>query len=131
MLGVLVPVLFVLALVWLASRTWRYEAVRPPYQVTAKRKEKPRLITAAALKAGLADNEFWDGEGSVKLVTWLHLAVVAGFLAIVLGVTTKALTVTGSPHVIALAWIAIGLGAATVALGVAYVCLDAFDAVTR
>ena len=42
MLGVLVPVLFVLALVWLASKTWRYEAVRPPYQVTAKRKEKPR-----------------------------------------------------------------------------------------
>ena len=128
MLGVLVPVLFVLALVWLASKTWRYEAVRPPYQVTAERKEKSRLITAAALKAGLADNEFWDGEGSVKLVTWLHLAVVAGFLAVVLGVTTKALTVTGSPHVIALAWIAIGLGAGTVALGVAYVCLDAFDA---
>ena len=104
--------------------------MRPPYQVTAERKEKPRLITAAALKAGLADNEFWDGEGSVKLVTWLHLAVVAGFLAIVLGVTTKALTITGSPHVIALGWIAIGLGGATVALGVAYVCLDAFDAVT-
>ena len=130
MLGVLVPVLFVLALVWLASMTWRYEAVRPPYQVTAERKEKPRLITAAALKDGLADNEFWDGEGSVRLVTWLHLAVVAGFLAIVLGVTTKALTVTGSPHVIALGWIAIGLGAATVALGVGYVCLDAFGAVT-
>jgi hypothetical protein len=128
MLGVLVPVLFILALVWLASKTWRYEAVRPPYQVTAERREKSRLITAAALKAGLADNEFWDGEGSVKLVTWLHLAVVAGFLAIVLGVTTKALTVIGSPHVIALGWIAIGLGAGTVALGVAYVCLDAFDA---
>ena len=93
MLGVLVPVLFVLALLGLARTTWRYEAVRPPYQVTAKRKEKPRLITAAALKAGLADNEFWDGEGSVKLVTWLHLAVVAGFLAIVLGVTAKALTI--------------------------------------
>jgi hypothetical protein len=106
-LGVLVPVLFVLALVWLASMTWRYEAVRPPYRVTAERKAKPRLVTAAALKNGLADNEFWDGEGSVRLVTWLHLAVVAGFLAIVLGVTTKALT--GSPHVIALWWIAVGL----------------------
>ena len=134
MLGVLVPVLFVLALLWLASKTWRYEAVRPPYQVTAERKvaaerkEKPRLVTAAALKKGLADNEFWDGEGSVQLVSWLHLAVVAGFLAIVLGVTAKALT--GSPHVIALGWIAIGLGGATVALGVAYVCLDAFDALT-
>ena len=128
MLGVLVPVLFVLALVWLASMTWRYEAVWPPYRVTAERKAKPRLVTAAALKNGLADNEFWDGEGSVRLVTWLHLAVVAGFLAIVLGVTTKALT--GSPHVIALWWIAVGLGGATVALGVGYVCLDALDALT-
>jgi len=128
MLGVLVPVLFVLALLWLASKTWRYEAVRPPYRVTAGHKEKPRLVTAAALKAGLADNEFWDGEGSVKLVTWLHLAVVAGFLAIVLGVTTKALT--GSPHVIALGWIAIGVGAATVALAAGYVCLDAVDVLT-
>ncbi len=128
MLGVLVPVLVVLALVWLASRTWRYEAVRPPYQVTAEHKEKPRLVTAAALKAGLADNEFWDGEASVKLVTWLHLAVVAGFLAIVLGVTTTALT--GSPHVIALGWTAIGLGAGTVAVGAAYVGLDALDALT-
>ena len=130
MLGVLVPVLFVLALVLLASTTWRYEAVRPPYRITAEHKEKSRLVTAAALKDGLADDEFWDGEGSVRLVTWLHLAVVGGFLAIVLGVTTKALTVTGSPHVIALGWIAIGLGAATVALGVAYVCLDALDALT-
>ena len=128
MLGVLVPVLFVLALLWLASKTWRYEAVRPPYKITEGRKKKPRLVTAAALKKGLADDEFWDGEGSVKLVSWLHLAVVAGFLAIVLGVTTKALT--GSPHVIALGWIAIGLGAATVALGVGYVCLDALDALT-
>ena len=33
MLGVLVPALFVLALTWLASTTWRYEAVRPPYRV--------------------------------------------------------------------------------------------------
>ena len=130
MLGVLVPVLFVLALVLLARTTWRYEAVRPPYRITAGHKEKSRLVTAAALKDGLADDEFWDGEGSVRLITWLHLAVVGGFLAIVLGVTTKALTVTGSPHVIALGWIAIGLGAATVALGVGYVCLDALGALT-
>ena len=32
-LGVLVVVLFVLALLGLASRSWRYEAVRPPYRV--------------------------------------------------------------------------------------------------
>ena len=54
--------------------------------------------------------------------------MVAGFLAIALGVTAKALT--GSPHVIALWWIAIGLGAVTIALGAGYICLDAFDALT-
>src|ERR1035441_10485315 len=32
---------------------------------------------------------------------------------------------TGSSHVICLAWIAIGLGAVTVALGAGYICLDA------
>ncbi len=153
MLGVLVPLLFVLALVWLARTTWRYEAVRPPYRVTPEPKAQARKITAAALKKGLADDEFWDGGGSVKLVTWLHLAVVAGFLAIALGVTARALTaralaartltakaltakaltapaLTGSPHVIVLWWIAIGLGGATVALGAGYVCLDALDALT-
>jgi hypothetical protein len=130
MLGVLVPALLVLALVWLASRTWRYEAVRPPYRVAPERRKPARKITAATLKAGLADNEFWDGESSVRLITWLHVAVVAGFLAIVLGVTTKALAVTGPAHVVALEWIAIGLGGATVALGVGYVCLDALDALT-
>ena len=82
------------------------------------------MVTAATLPHGLADDEFWDGESSVRLITWLHVAVTAGFLAIVLGVTTKALT-AGSSHVIALGWIAIGLGAATVTLGAAYVCLDA------
>jgi len=130
MIGVGVPVLVVLALVWLASRTWRYEAVRPPYRAQDKQREPSRKITAAALKAGLADNEFWDGEGSVKLVTWLHVAVAAGFLAIVLGVTTRALAGPGSPHAVALGWVAVGLGAATVALGVAYVCLDALGALT-
>jgi len=41
MLGVLVPVLFVLALVWLASRTWQYEAVRPPYRSRTSRRAGP------------------------------------------------------------------------------------------
>jgi hypothetical protein len=114
--GVLAVVLFVLALVWLASRTWRYEAVRPPYRVKAEhgqgspvkaeRTGKARWITAATLPKGLADEEFWDGERSVRLLSWLHVAVVGGFLAIVLGVTAKALA--ASPHVIILAWLAIG-----------------------
>jgi len=130
MLGVLVPVLLVLALAWLASTTWRYEAVRPPYRIEDEPKDGPRLVTAAALKDGLADRQFWDGENSVRLLTWLHVAVVAGFLAIALGVTVKALSATGSAHAIALGWLGIGLGAATVALGAGYIFLDAFDALT-
>jgi hypothetical protein len=122
MIGVLVPVLFVLALVWLASKSWRYEHVRPPREESAGRRPPARKVTAATLPGGLADDEFWDGENSVRLLTWLHVAVVAGFLAIVLGVTAKALT--GSPHVMALGWIGIGLGGTTIALGVAYVGLD-------
>ncbi|MGH3197031.1 MAG: hypothetical protein ACRDNT_14080, partial [Streptosporangiaceae bacterium] len=123
-LGVLVPVLFVLALVWLASKSWRYEAVRPPYRIDAAPGDKARMVTATTLPGGLADDEFWDGGGGVRLITWVHVAVTVGFLAIVLGVTTKALT-AGSSHVLALGWIAIGLGAATVALGAGYIGLDA------
>ena len=123
MFGMLVPVLLVLALAWLASRTWRYEKVRPPYHVKTPHKPKARIVTAAALRAGLADDEFWDGESSVRVLSWLHLAVVLGFLAIVLGVTVSSLT--GSPNVAALGWLAIVLGAVTVALGAGYVVLDA------
>jgi hypothetical protein len=124
MLGVLVPVLFVLALTWLASATWRYEAVRPPYRVSAPRTAKVRMATAAALPDGLADDEFWDGQSSVRLITWVHVAVTGGFLAVVLGVTTRALN-AGSPHVAFVGWAAIGLGAATVVLGAGYVAVDA------
>ena len=130
MLGVLVPVLFVLALAWLAKTTWRYEAVRPPYRVEDKPDDEARMVTAAALKDGLADRRFWDGGNSVRLLTRVHVAVVAGFLAIALGVIVKALSAAGSPHAIALGWLAIGLGAATVALGAGYIGLDAFEAVS-
>jgi hypothetical protein len=123
-LGILVPVLFVLALVWLASKSWRYEAVRPPYRIAPEPRTPARMVTAATLPSGLADDEFWDGGSSVRLITWVHVAVTVGFLAIVLGVTTKALT-AGSSHVIALGWIAIGLGAPTVAVGASYIGLDA------
>jgi hypothetical protein len=123
-LGILVPVLFVLALVWLASKSWRYEAVRPPYRIAPEPRTPARMVTAATLPSGLADDEFWDGGSSVRLITWVHVAVTVGFLAIVLGVTARALT-AGSSHVIALGWIAIGLGAVTVALGAGYIGLDA------
>ena len=124
--GVLVVVLFVLALVWLASRSWRYEAVRPPYQVEDGQQAKARKAAADTLAGGLADQEFWDGQGSVRLITWLHVAVAGGFLAITLGVTVRALA-GGSPHASALGWTGIVLGAATIALAVGYVCLDALD----
>ena len=123
--GVLVVVLFVLALVGLAIRSWRYESVRPPYRIEDG---QPELRKAAAdtLTGGLADQEFWDGGGTVRLITWLHVAVVGGFLAIALGITVRALA-GGSPHAGALGWAAIALGAVTIALAVASVGLDALD----
>ena len=124
-LGVLVPVLLVLALAALARRTWRYERVRPPYDVSTPPGSKARMVTAAALRAGLADDEFWDGESSVRVLSGVHLAVVLGFVAIVLEVTAAA--TAGSPHVAALGWIAVALGAVTVAAGAGYVALDALS----
>jgi hypothetical protein len=125
-IGVLVVVLFVLALVWLASRSWRYEAVRPPYRVQNGQNGMARKAAADTLAKGLADQEFWDGEGTVRLLTWLHVAVVGGFLAIMLGVTARALA-RGSPQASVLGWTGIALGTATIALAVGYVCLDALD----
>ena len=125
-LGVLVVVLFVLALVLVACRSWRYEAVRPPYRVDSGPPGQARKAAADTLAGGLADAEFWDGEGTVRLITWLHLAVVGGFLAIVLGVTVRALG-GGSPQASALGWFGIALGAATIVLAVCYLALDALD----
>ena len=124
MLGVLVVVLFVLALLWVAKRSWRYEAVRPPYRVDNGPVNKRGKAAADTLVSGLADQEFWDGEGAVRLLSWLHLAVVGGFLAIVLGVTVRALR-GGSPHASALGWTGIALGAATIVLAAGYLVLDA------
>ena len=124
--GVLVVVLFVLALLWVAKRSWRYEQVRPPYRVENGEPDKPRKAAADTLVNGLADQEFWDGEGTVRLLSWLHVAVVGGFLAIVLGVTVRALR-GGSPHASALGWTGIALGAATIILAAGYLVLDALD----
>ena len=124
--GVLVVVLFVLALVGLGIRSWRYESVRPPYRVQDGQKRTARKAAADTLVKGLADQEFWDGGGTVRLLTWLHVAVVGGFLAIVLGVTAGGLA-GGSPQADALGWTGIALGAATIVLAVGYICLDALD----
>ncbi len=106
LIGVLVPVLFLLLLAGLARRSWRYEKVRPPFHGDTE--PDPRKVTASALQGGLAHPEFWDGEDSVRLLTEVHLAAAAGFLAVVLGVTAKLLTAAGSAHRMALWWIAIG-----------------------
>src|SRR6202041_3157448 len=129
LIGMLVPVLFLLLLAVLARRSWRYEQVRPPFH--GETPPATRQITASALPGGLAHPEFWDGEDSVKLLTEVHLAAAAGFLAVVLGVTAKLLTSGGSAHWIAWWWIAIGAGGVAIAGAVGYLSLDALGALRR
>jgi hypothetical protein len=125
LVGMVVPVLLVLVLTWVTSRSFRYEAMRPPYRIDAvPKRTTSRWVTAAALERGLANDEFWDGYNSVRLLAKVHVAVALGFLAIVITVTVRALAV-GTAHVTVAGWIAVGGGAATVALGIGYVCLDA------
>ena len=123
LIGVAVPELFLLALLVLASRSWRYEAVRPP--VHAPVHKKPRKRTAAALARGLADDEFWDGEASVRQASWLHLAAATAFLALFLSVTVHALP--GARPAGPWWWAALALGGATMAAAVVYLVLDAMD----
>jgi hypothetical protein len=129
LIGVVVPVLFLVALWLLAHRSWRYEAVRPPYPKDHPPGE-PRAATAASLKGGLADKDFWDGETSVRLITWVHIAASVGFLAIVLSVTARSVGGDWAARAVAWWWAAVGAGGATVALAVGYVCLDACGALT-
>jgi hypothetical protein len=129
LIGVLVPAAFLLLLAVLARRSWRYEQVRPPFHGDTE--PGTRKITASALAGGLAHPEFWDGEDSVKLLTEVHLAAAAGFLAVLLGVTSKLLTFSGSAHWIGLWWIAIGAGGVAIAGAVGYLSLDALGALRR
>ena len=124
--GALVVVLFVLALLWVAKRSWRYEAVPPPYRVENGPPNKRGKAAADTLVNGLADQEFWNGEGTVRLLSWLHVAAVGGFVAIVLGVTVRALR-GGSPDASALGWAGIVLGAATIVFAAGYLVVDALD----
>jgi hypothetical protein len=125
LLGLVVPVLLVLVLTWVTSRSFRYEAMRPPYRIDAVPKMRTsRWVTAAALERGLANDEFWDGYNSVRLLANVHAAVALGFLAIVTTVTVQAPAV-GTTHVTVAGWIAVGGGAVAVTLGIGYVGLDA------
>jgi hypothetical protein len=125
MIGVLVPVLFLLLLAAVARRSWRYERVPPPFKGEVE--PERRKVSAAALDGGLAHDRFWDGENSVRQLTEVHIAAAVGFLAIALGVTAKMLVTPGSAHVIALWWISVVAGGVTMACAIAYVGLDAFD----
>ncbi len=109
LIGMLVPVLCLALLTVLAGRSWRYEQVRPPFR--GETEPETRKITASALPGGLAHPEFWDGEDSVKLLTWVHLAAAAGFLAVVLAVLASA----GPAHWTVLEWLAIGAGGVAMA----------------
>lgn len=118
-----VPVLLLLlALTYLARRSFRYEAVRPPHRGTT---EPPLTsVPAAALPGGLANKDFWDGQVSVFALLRLHLAAAVALLAVVLSVTGQA--VAGGSG---LAWVALAGALAVLGLVVLYVALDSADAV--
>jgi hypothetical protein len=125
LIGVLVPVLFVLLLAGLARRSWRYERVPPPFK--GETAPERRKVSAAALDGGLAHDRFWDGENSVRQLTELHIATAAGFLALVLAVTTKMLAASGPAQASAWWWVAVGAGGVAVGGVIAYLSLDALD----
>jgi hypothetical protein len=126
--GIVAAALVILVLHGLVRRSWRYEKVRPP-RAGGQDKEGPaRLATAATLKDGLRDKNFWDGGRSVTVLTWLHSGAYTAFLAIVLAVTTRSVTVAeaGPAKVAALSWVAECAGGAVLALSVLYLVVDAF-----
>jgi hypothetical protein len=114
-------VLLLLALAYLARRSYRYEAVRPPHRGA---KEPPLTsVSAAALPGGLADKDFWDGQVSVLALLRLHMAAAVALLTVVLTVTGRA--VAGGSG---LAWVALAAALAVLALVVLYVALDSAGA---
>src|SRR5215469_16564485 len=116
-------VLLLLALAYLARRSFRYEAVRPPYRGTI---EPPLTsVPAAALPGGLAHSDFWDGQVSVLALLRLHLATAVALVAVVLTVTGRA--VAGGS---VLAWVALACALAVLGIVVLYVALDSAGALT-
>lgn len=116
-------VLLLLALTYLARRSFRYEEVRPPYR--GNKKEPQTSVPAAALDGGLANKDFWDGQMTVRALLRLHLAAAVALLTVVLAVTGKA--VAGGSW---LAWVALAAALAVLGLVVLYVALDSAGAVS-
>lgn len=114
-------VLLLLGLAYLARRSFRYEAVRPPHRGATE--PPPNSLPAAALPGGLADKDFWDGQVSVLALLRLHLAAAVALLTVVLTVTGRA--VAGGSG---LAWVALAGSLAVLGFVVLYFALDSAGA---
>jgi hypothetical protein len=126
--GVLAAALVLAGIHLLVGKSWRYERVRPPLADGREPAEPARPVTAAALPGGLLNKNFWDGARSVRLLAWVHAGAFAGFLAIALAVTARALSNAGNPgHASDLPLFWTGAGAGGIALGAAaaYLVADA------
>jgi hypothetical protein len=119
-----VPVLLLLlGLAYLARRSFRYEAVRPPFRGTTE--PPPSSAPAAALPGGLADKDFWDGQVSVLALLRLHLAAAVALLTVVLTVTGRA--VAGGSGI---GWVALAGALGVLGLVVLYMALDSAGALS-
>jgi hypothetical protein len=110
--GAVLPLLVIVVLAWASARSRRrYESVLPPTREgTPPRATHP---SAAALPAGLADPDFWDGAASSRRLAGLHLAGALAVLALLLAHTVR----TAADQAGALRWP--GLFVAVLALAVA------------
>lgn len=107
----------------------RYEAVRPPWRVTAdglgagNETRAPDRSPTSAADRDLTDERFWDCALAVRRLTSAHLATAFGFLAVTFAVTAKA--ATGGPVAgLAWWWAATVLGGGALAVSVVIVVAD-------
>ncbi|HLK02684.1 MAG TPA: hypothetical protein VKU39_22630, partial [Streptosporangiaceae bacterium] len=116
-------VLLLLMLAYLARRSVRYEATRPPFHGSTE----PPLpsVPACALAGGLADKDFWDGQVSVVALLRLHIAAAIALLGVFLTVTTRALAGPAGQAWDVLYWAALAGALAVLGAIVLYVALDA------
>lgn len=132
LLGIAAVVAVVILLAALAARSRsRYEQVPPPYNGASP---PPRALTvAAALKDGLSDESFWDGEHSIKHSSTRHVAASMSFLALVLAITSRDTVEAAGDHAHAAAWWWAALigGGAVIAFASIRTCVDFRNRGTR
>ena len=126
LIGVLVPVLFLLLLAVLARRSWRYEKVRPPFhgETAPPPGRSPRRRCAAGWPTP-SSGTARAASGRSPRCTWPRRP---GSWPWCWGSTAKLLTSSGTAHWIALWWIAVGAGGVAMAGAVALPRLDALGA---